>query len=53
MVTSALDTLQGDVNAFLATLPPADVANVQRGVQPIGKYGESLLVWVDVIYLES
>ena len=43
---------QAQANAFLASVPRDDVADVRVTVMPFGKYGERTLTTITVVYLE-
>lgn len=52
-IDAAIIELQGEVNAFLATLPAVDVCEVRRGIEPVTKYGTLTLLWIDVLFLQE
>jgi len=49
---SAVVEVTAEVNTFLAQFDPINVINVLPHTGPFGKYGESILYQVVVIYLE-
>ena len=49
---AAVAAVEGEVNAFLATLDPNDVADVRYETTAIGKYTDHVLVQCVVYYAE-
>ena len=52
-VSAAAETdLQSQMNAFLATLNPIDVRDVEMSVNQVGKYGPTTWYYGKVIYIQ-
>lgn len=46
----AAESLQDEVNAFVATLNPQNVLDIRTGVGSVGKYGMFTHYWMQVHY---
>jgi hypothetical protein len=52
-VGTAIEAVQADVNAFLASMDSARVRAVDTTVTPNRKYGENVIVMMTVAFLEE